>query len=330
LDELPFIGPRVKAKLADLVAPSRPAWGSGSDADSSSGSSAVATRARTNSYLDQEEAAQAAALDCVNAMRQVFGVGVVTAWRWYDQGIWTPGDAREAAASGRLQTSPAVAVALQHLPDLLKGVSREETEMMQAHVEAYARRAVARRFGPRHAAALRVEALGGYRRGKPRTSDIDILLTPGLDQDGGGGDAGSEDRGTPSTGDQVAAELLMLLLSEMKAAEPDMQLWSHPVVGHTRLSLSNEGSNGGLDNLDKDLCILRLPGSGRAARVDLIVAHPWEYACAKLGWTGNKLYNRELRRYARAECNLVLTNRFFRDLQQPPRKEARWHEEAGG
>ncbi|XP_012925897.1 DNA-directed DNA/RNA polymerase mu isoform X4 [Heterocephalus glaber] len=84
-----------------------------------------------------------------------------------------------------------------------------------------------------------------------------------------------------------------------------------------------------MDAFERSLCILRLlqpsqPAKGadseprpwRAVRVDLVVA-PWsQFPFALLGWTGSKLFERDLRRFSRKEKGLCLNSHGLFDPEQ--------------
>ncbi|XP_043938173.1 DNA nucleotidylexotransferase-like [Protopterus annectens] len=54
----------------------------------------------------------------------------------------------------------------------------------------------------------------------------------------------------------------------------------------------------------------------KAVRVDLVVVPFSQYAYALLGWTGSKCFERELRRYASHEKNMILNSHALYDKQQ--------------
>lgn len=68
---------------------------------------------------------------------------------------------------------------------------------------------------------------------------------------------------------------------------------------------------------DKALCILSSPVSCKARRVDLIAIPKAQWACGLLGWTGSAMFNRELRRRAKAVYNYVLTSHHLCRLDKP-------------
>nr|XP_001142751.4 DNA-directed DNA/RNA polymerase mu isoform X12 [Pan troglodytes] len=85
-----------------------------------------------------------------------------------------------------------------------------------------------------------------------------------------------------------------------------------------------------MDAFERSFCIFRLPqppgaavgGSTRpcpswkAVRVDLVVAPVSQFPFALLGWTGSKLFQRELRRFSRKEKGLWLNSHGLFDPEQ--------------
>lgn len=295
LEQIPFVGPKAMRALQPLVE------GNGNVSDDEAGYG-------SGSAPDD--------LEAVTDLSRIFGVGPATAWAWVDRGIRSVDEAREAAAAGRLHPLPSVVkVALEHQDELEQGLSRAEVETLWAYAEQRAKRAVARRFGAADAEGLRVTPVGGYLRGKSKSGDLDMLFTA-----------------TGSRGKAVANALIPLLLEELRQDDPECIIWSQPMLGgndpHKVAYGGSRAINRGLDSLEKDLTIMRIPGSRRAARVDFIVAYPEQFAFAFLGWTGNKLFNRELRRYA-DEIGLRLSSRALVDTRTTPHPRAIWSDEAG-
>ncbi|XP_033049878.1 DNA-directed DNA/RNA polymerase mu isoform X6 [Trachypithecus francoisi] len=85
-----------------------------------------------------------------------------------------------------------------------------------------------------------------------------------------------------------------------------------------------------MDAFERSFCIFRLPqppgaavggsirpcASWKAVRVDLVVAPISQFPFALLGWTGSKLFQRELRRFSRKEKGLWLNSHGLFDPEQ--------------
>lgn len=287
LYDIPFVGGRSLAVLRDVLE------GRGLDA-----------------YLQQD-------LSTIIEFKQIFGVGTVTAWQWYDFGYRSLDQVRQAVLDGRLAANSQITASLRYWDEVKQGVTPAETETLCVAVLNSARRAVAEKFGPEVAAGLYLQAVGGYRRGKPHTKDVDIILWH-------------------PTVPEVAPNLLDILVARL--IKKGRIIWNQTHKFHNNASnrlTANvrrdfEGSHGFdmdanvMDLHDKDLTIMRLPGSGRATRVDLIVTRADQYAFCLLGWTGSKMYNRELRRYAKTELGLIISSEALVDYSSPPRPGTVW------
>ncbi|WOO81108.1 DNA-directed DNA/RNA polymerase mu [Vanrija pseudolonga] len=123
---------------------------------------------------------------------------------------------------------------------------------------------------------------GGYRRGKPRSNDVDVIFRP------------------PREG--LDARLLRRLYARLAALGIVTHVLHVSTLDHTTPLHSHPGN---FDNLDKAFVILRLPPSADNPaplhrRVDLICAPPERYAAAVLSWSGSMMFERDFRRYVEA------------------------------
>lgn len=145
----------------------------------------------------------------------------------------------------------------------------------------------ARRVDPE----VEIMTVGGYRRGKQGSGDVDVVLSHRTEA--------------------ITKGLVKKVV---------VQLENDHYITHTlSLSLRNSergqvpvpwkgdgGKRGGFDTLDKALVVWQDPTSGDAPhrRVDIIVS-PWKtVGCAILGWSGGNTFQRDLRRYCKKEKNL--------------------------
>ncbi|KAH9953842.1 hypothetical protein BC827DRAFT_1145318 [Russula dissimulans] len=117
--------------------------------------------------------------------------------------------------------------------------------------------------------------VGGYRRGKPASNDIDIVFTH---------------PNAKSTKDLCAR--LVERLRSVGLVTHVMHLSSFHE--HNALRTSH------WDSLEKALTVYRSPSDGRYRRVDLISALPETYWTAVVGWTGGTMFERDLRSAAKA------------------------------
>ncbi|KAJ2924272.1 hypothetical protein H1R20_g12822, partial [Candolleomyces eurysporus] len=126
--------------------------------------------------------------------------------------------------------------------------------------------------------------VGGYRRGKPQSNDVDIVIS----------------HSDPIRGKDIIPGLCKRLTA---------RLYKKGLVTHV-MHLSGFHSLNALrtehwDTLEKALTVFKLPpkpGIERLhRRLDLIFALPDTYWTAVIGWTGSKMFQRDLRLWAKKE-----------------------------
>eukprot|EP00074_Homo_sapiens_P059067 XP_006715759.1 DNA-directed DNA/RNA polymerase mu isoform X7 [Homo sapiens] len=225
---------------------------------------------------------------------QIFGVGVKTADRWYREGLRTLDDLREQPQKLTQQQK----AGLQHHQDLSTPVLRSDVDALQQVVEEAVGQALP---------GATVTLTGGFRRGKLQGHDVDFLITH------------------PKEGQEAG------LLPRVMCRLQDQGLILYHQHQHsccespTRLAQQSH-----MDAFERSFCIFRLPqppgaavgGSTRpcpswkAVRVDLVVAPVSQFPFALLGWTGSKLFQRELRRFSRKEKGLWLNSHGLFDPEQ--------------
>ncbi|XP_045420723.1 DNA-directed DNA/RNA polymerase mu isoform X2 [Lemur catta] len=255
---------------------------------------------------------------------QIFGVGVRTADRWYQEGLRTLDDLREQpqrltqqqkvgspaleasrspAATGRGAEArpgesgePVLPAGLQHHRDLSSPVLRPDVEALRQLVEAAVEQALP---------GATVTLTGGFRRGKLQGHDVDFLITHPEE----GQEAGLLPRAMRCLQDQG----LVLYDQYQQSHYGDPARQSHT-----------------MDAFERSFCIFRLPQppgasvreaprprpAWKAVRVDLVVAPISQFPFALLGWTGSKLFQRELRRFSRKEKGLWLNSHGLFDPEQ--------------
>ncbi|XP_054350736.1 DNA-directed DNA/RNA polymerase mu isoform X1 [Pongo pygmaeus] len=260
---------------------------------------------------------------------QIFGVGVRTADRWYREGLRTLDDLREQPQKLTQQQK----AGLQHHRDLSTPVLRSDVDALQQAVEEAVGQVLP---------GATVTLTGGFRRGKLQGHDVDFLISHPKE----GQEAGLLPRVMRCLQDQVRASLLPK--SHCWPMPPPPAL-SAPRGGLSHARLSPQGlilyhqhqhsswesptclaQQSHMDAFERSFCIFRLPqppgaavgGSTRpcpswkAVRVDLVVAPISQFHFALLGWTGSKLFQRELRRFSRKEKGLWLNSHGLFDPEQ--------------
>ncbi|KAM9166125.1 DNA-directed DNA/RNA polymerase mu isoform 3-T3 [Pangshura tecta] len=222
---------------------------------------------------------------------KIFGVGVRTASRWYQEGLRTLGDLQERNTKLTRQQQ----AGLRHYEDLNTPVERGEAESIGQMVQE-----AVQRFLP----GASVTLAGGFRRGKPRGHDVDLLLTH------------------PEAGRE--AGLLTRVVSWLDSQ--GLILYQHSQENSFTLHEGPEvpGGRDVLDRFERCFSIFRLevqgsPGAARgwkAVRVDLVVAPISQFPFALLGWTGSRHFERELRRFASHERKMVLNSHTLYDTRR--------------
>ncbi|KAL1710146.1 hypothetical protein EV121DRAFT_193303 [Schizophyllum commune] len=243
---------------------------------------------------DIEEAATIATsqrFQSLEAFTDLYGVGATTARKLYAAGCRTLEDVERyyGVDSGGTKPSsttkkptmtkkpstttkptiPSITprVALELREDLARRIPRSEVEVIRA--------AVVEVLDEVRPGCVTV-VVGGYRRGKSLSGDVDIVI------------------GHPKlspTGKKVKG--LSNLLVE--------RLYERGLVTHlmylSGFHAPDASRSAHWDALEKALTVFVLPGGVRR-RVDLIFAAPEAYWTAVVGWTGSKTFERDIRRWA--------------------------------
>ncbi|XP_047418914.1 DNA-directed DNA/RNA polymerase mu isoform X3 [Sciurus carolinensis] len=242
---------------------------------------------------------------------QIFGVGVKTANRWYQEGLRTLDDLRGQPQRLTKQQK----AGLQHHQDLNTPVGRPDAEALQQLVEAVVVQALP---------GATVTLTGGFRRGKLQGHDVDFLITH------------------PEEGQEEGLLPRVVCCLQSKGLILYHQHHASHLGSPTQLTRRSHT----LDAFERSFCIFRLPQSPgavlggvlkpcsawKAVRVDLVVAPISQFPFALLGWTGSQvgyvllrlpgpgwanhtegsyfpqLFERELRRYSRKEKGLCLNS----------------------
>ncbi|XP_017370834.2 DNA-directed DNA/RNA polymerase mu isoform X1 [Cebus imitator] len=225
---------------------------------------------------------------------QVFGVGVRTADRWYREGLRTLDDLQEQPQKLTQQQK----AGLQHHQDLSTPVLRSDVDALQQAVEEAVGQAMP---------GATVTLTGGFRRGKLQGHDVDFLITH------------------PKEGQEAG------LLPRVMHRLQDQGLILYHQHQHSRWeSPARLAQQSHMDAFERSFCIFRLPQppgaamgasprscpSWKAVRVDLVVVPISQFPFALLGWTGSKLFQRELRRFSRKEKGLWLNSHGLFDPEQ--------------
>ncbi|XP_046526454.1 DNA-directed DNA/RNA polymerase mu isoform X2 [Equus quagga] len=224
---------------------------------------------------------------------QIFGVGVRTADRWYQEGLRTLDDLRGQPQRLTQQQK----AGLQHYRDLSALVQRPDVDALQQVVEAAVGQALP---------GATVTLTGGFRRGKLQGHDVDFLITH------------------PEEGRE--AGLLPRVMCCLKKQGLVLYHQHHRSEDPTHLTQQSHT----MDAFERSFCIFRLPqppGSAvggpqrpcpawKAVRVDLVAVPISQFPFALLGWTGSRHFERELRRFSWKERGLRLNSHGLFDPEQ--------------
>lgn len=220
-----------------------------------------------------EQVRQSERFISLSLFSSVYGIGPVTARELYDRGLrslrdleaYYEVDAGFVPVKDSASADMNIRVALALLDDLNHTIPRAEVEAIHAtiigHLEAVQPGCVS-------------TIVGGYRRGKPASNDIDIVFTH------------------PNA--KSTKDLCARLVERLRSAG----LVTH-VMHLSSFHEHNALRTSHWDSLEKALTVYRSPSDGRYRRVDLISALPETYWTAIVGWTGGTMFERDLRSAAK-------------------------------
>ncbi|ROL54052.1 DNA-directed DNA/RNA polymerase mu [Anabarilius grahami] len=262
----------------------------------------------------------------IKALTGIFGVGVRTADRWFREGLRSPDD---LIRTGQ-QLNRAQQAGVQYYNDLQKPVTKAEADVISDIVE----KAV-------HAVlpGAEIQLMGGFRRGKEVGHDVDFLITHP--------EEGKEEGLMPKITNWLEEQGLLLYqkttrnsyLEKMDgpARAPNNMDRFERCFSIFKLQASAESCKSNSTTSVQDISTgseTERPrdqhseeSDWRAVRVDLVVSPYSQFAFATLGWTGSKLFERELRRWAGQEKHMSLSSHALYDSKQNLYLRAKTEEE---
>ncbi|KAI4161102.1 MAG: hypothetical protein LQ342_005139 [Letrouitia transgressa] len=227
------------------------------------------------------------ALKVLHFFYDIWGVGATTARDFYYNKNWQ--DLDDIVEYGWNSLSRVQQIGVKYYDEFQLKIPRPEVEYIASIVETHAKKVVDDR--------IQCIIVGGYRRGKSASGDVDIILSH------------PEQSATAGLVDKVVKSLekedwithtLTLNLTNTKRKQETL-----PYVSNIK--------GAGFDTLDKALVVWQdqphpakvEPGktkpknSNPHRRVDIIIS-PWRtVGCAVAGWTSGTTFQRDLRRYAK-------------------------------
>ncbi|ORY74034.1 hypothetical protein BCR35DRAFT_306809, partial [Leucosporidium creatinivorum] len=222
----------------------------------------------TGKIAESEETRNSAKFKALDEMTSVYGVGQKTAVELYENGI------RSLEQMRALDRWP---IGFKYQEDMQIKMSRADCESVANFI-----RIQLDRVEPGAHTVL----LGGYRRGKTHSSDIDLLCTYPHEE--------GKEKG-------ILSRLLYRLLAKGLIPE-DGVLWSSSFASHN--VAPERASTRSFDSLDKAFVIFRHPANGITRkrdyfrRVDIIITAWSTFGSAVVGWTGSTQFERDLRQVA--------------------------------
>ncbi len=106
--------------------------------------------------------------DIMDILKSVTGVGDMRAEKWYEMGIKSIEELRNAIKEGKIKSTHHIDLGLKYYDDLKERIPRAEMDMLKSTIETHIK-AVDKE--------LVFEVCGSYRRGLPTSGDIDILVS---------------------------------------------------------------------------------------------------------------------------------------------------------
>ncbi|KAK4657959.1 hypothetical protein QC762_202540 [Podospora pseudocomata] len=239
-------------------------------------------------------------LQVLKLFYDIWGVAETTAREFYNKGWRDIDDVVEYGWDGLTRVQQ---IGVKYYDEFLLKIPRREVEEIGGVILKEANK-IEEGFG--------MVIVGGYRRGKKESGDVDVVLSH-RDEEATRGFVerivvGLERRG------YITHTLLLSTANTERGQEP--VAWK----GDSRVAGS------GFDTLDKALVVWQDPnyeGEGRNTnphrRVDIIIS-PWKTAgCAVMGWTSGTTFQRDLRRYCKKEKGLKFDSSGVRS-----RKDGAW------
>ncbi|KAH7253989.1 uncharacterized protein BKA55DRAFT_349851 [Fusarium redolens] len=204
----------------------------------------------------------------------IWGVGAVTARDFYQKG-WR--DLDDLVEFGWNTLSRSQQLGVKYYNEFLLGIPRDEVTSIAAAILEHARL-----IDP----GFEMVIVGGYRRGKQQSGDVDVVLSH---------------RNENKTLNVIAQ--IVVALEKAQLITHTLTLSTHNSDrGQRPVSWKGEKANSsGFDTLDKALVVWQDSSKNDVPhrRVDIIIS-PWKtVGCAVLGWSGGTTFQRDIRRYCK-------------------------------
>ncbi|PGG97017.1 hypothetical protein AJ79_09377 [Helicocarpus griseus UAMH5409] len=238
-------------------------------------------------------------LSVLNSFNNIWGVGAKTARDFYYHHNWRSID--DIIEHGWSTLSRVQQIGIKYFDEFLVGIPRDEVESISDTVLRHAR--LVRPDAAYDGRGIECIIVGGYRRGKERCGDVDLILSH------------RDDRVTYNLVYDVVASLeqegwithtLALHLTSSQREQQTAPYRADVTGGKPRfdsldkaLVVWQDPHFEGADAEDADVTARSKRNPNPHRRVDIIIS-PWRtVGCAIVGWTGDTTFERDLRRYAK-------------------------------
>lgn len=251
---------------------------------------------------EAQDAEENEELKVLRVFYDIWGVGATTAREFYHDRGWR--DLDDVIEHGWSTLSRVQQIGVKYYNEFLSPIPRSEAEDIASIIH-------------RHAVKVRNDGIqstivGGYRRNNPTCGDVDILI---------------------SHPDE--SKTLHIISDIVASLEEENQITHTLLISHANSSRhqqtlplkSTQDSHSGFDTLDKALLVWQDPhfppdpadpkakNPNLHRRVDIIIS-PWKtVGCAVMGWSGGTTFQRDLRRYVRAEKGWKFDSSGIRDRE---------------
>ncbi|KAL4807321.1 high-affinity nickel-transport protein-domain-containing protein [Aspergillus unguis] len=220
---------------------------------------------------------------------KIWGVGSKTARDFYYSRGWR--DLDDIVEHGWSSLSRVQQIGVKYYDEFLLDIPRAEVEEIGKTICTHANSPSVRPTAQYDGHGVECIIVGSYRRGKPVSHDVDIILS--------------------HRDESITHNLVVDVVASLES-----EGWiTHTLALHQTTSnrdqqtlpyRSGPDDKNHFDSLDKALVVWQSPHKPKDEnnphrRVDIIIS-PWKtVGCAVLGWTGDTTFERDLRRYAKKQ-----------------------------
>ncbi|KAI1771807.1 Nucleotidyltransferase [Hypoxylon cercidicola] len=250
-----------------------------------------------NGFLEEvDNAKRDPKLSALQLFYNIWGVAATTAKEFYKKG-WR--DLDDIVEYGWDDLSRVQQIGVKYYDELQEKIPRREVEEIANVILAHANKV---------RAGFQMVIVGGYRRGKSESGDVDVILS----------------HPDPTATSSFVTDIVNSLEKDKYITHTLIISTKNSERGQTPVSWKGQNSkaSAGFDTLDKALVVWQDPRWDKAAssknpnphrRVDIIIS-PWKTAgCATVGWTGGTTFERDLRRYCKKWKQLKFDSSGVRD-----------------